>query len=114
VGLAATAAVLQAALRENLPPGWQRLADNTYALPSDVGQGPEVEGVYNAYMMASRASFIMWLPIMGLCLLGCGFVRDRGLQPPEEEKQIPEMAQDQVFTNQVKPASHNETVQMEK
>ncbi|KAH7313958.1 major facilitator superfamily domain-containing protein [Stachybotrys elegans] len=105
VGLAATAAVMQATLRDNLPPGWQRLADNTYALPSDVGHGPEVDGVYDAYMMASRAAFIMWLPMMGLCLLGCVFVRDRGLNPPEEK--TTDMVQDEALTDQV-PVSDTE------
>jgi MFS family permease len=94
VGLAATAAVMQATLRESLPSGWERLADNTYALPSDVGHGQEAEGIYDAYMMASRAAFILWLPMMGLCLLGCVFVRDRGLEPLEDETETPRTAQD--------------------
>lgn len=42
------------------------------------------EGALNAYMAASRAVFILMVPLMGLCLVGCLFVKDNGLKRPEE------------------------------
>lgn len=84
VGLAVSAAVLQAALRARLPPEYAYLAESTYAFPSDLGTDPAAEAVRDAYMYASRAVFIMQIPLMGLVLLGCAFIRDRGLEPPDD------------------------------
>lgn len=82
VGLAVSAAVLQASLRARLPPEYAYLADSTYALPADpVSEGGNWEGVLDAYMYASRAVFILQVPLIGICLLGCLLVRDRGLEP---------------------------------
>ncbi|KAI1842320.1 hypothetical protein JX266_011488 [Neoarthrinium moseri] len=81
-GLAISAAVLQAALRANLPQEYSYLAEDTYSLPKL--EGPGFDGVLDAYMAASRAVFILQVPLIGACFLGCVFVRDRGLQPPEE------------------------------
>lgn len=81
-GLAISAAVLQTTLRAHLPAQFAYLAESTYALPSLTGDN--LEAVLNAYMAASHAVFILQVPLIGLCLLGCLLVRDRGLQPPEE------------------------------
>lgn len=81
-GLAASAAVLQAALRANLPAEYRYLADNTYSLPK--AQGPDFDAVLDAYMAASRAVFMLQLPLVALCLIGCLFVKDRGLEPQED------------------------------
>lgn len=81
-GLAISAAVLQAALRANLPAENAYLAEDTYSLPKLAGPG--YDDVLDAYMAASRAVFILQVPLIGICLLGCFFVRDRGLQPPKE------------------------------
>lgn len=81
-GLAASAAVLQAALRANLPADYRYLADNTYSLPK--AQGPDFDAVLDAYMAASRAVFMLQLPLVALCLVGCLFVKDRGLEPQED------------------------------
>ncbi|KAI9150553.1 MFS transporter M2 [Paramyrothecium foliicola] len=91
VGLAATAAVMQATLRKSLPVEWQALANNTYALPSDFGDRPGVEGVYEAYMMASRAAFIMWLPMI------------------EEKEKTPETAQVEVLNTEAGTVGHVES-----
>jgi hypothetical protein len=40
--------------------------------------------VLDAYMAASRALFIMWVPIMAVCWASCVFVKDRGLTRPDE------------------------------
>ncbi|KAH8202478.1 hypothetical protein TruAng_003378 [Truncatella angustata] len=83
-GLAISAAVLQAALRAHLPVEYSYLAEDTYSLPKF--EGPGFDAVLDAYMAASRAVFILQVPLIGTCLLGCLFVKDRGLQPPEEPK----------------------------
>ncbi|KAH8653488.1 major facilitator superfamily domain-containing protein [Xylariales sp. PMI_506] len=83
-GLAISAAVLQAALKANLPAEYAYLAQDTYSLPTI--DGPGRDGVLDAYMAASHAVFILQVPLMGACLLGCFFVRDRGLQPIDEPK----------------------------
>ncbi|KAK7990956.1 hypothetical protein PG990_015236 [Apiospora arundinis] len=93
-GLAVSGAVLQAALRSRLPPAYAYLADKTYVTPpADVLSGtagsgspdPDAVLVGGAYVAASRAVFILQIPLIGLCLLGCAFIRDRGLQPLEDK-----------------------------
>jgi MFS family permease len=81
-GLAISAAVLQAVLRANLPAEYSYLASDTYSLKSF--SGPGFDEVLDAYMAASRAVFILQVPLIGTCFLGCFFVKDRGLQPPAE------------------------------
>ncbi|KAI1326031.1 putative MFS transporter [Xylariaceae sp. FL0255] len=83
VGLALSAAVLQAALRSNLPAEYRYLASNTYALPTI--QGPDFNSVLDAYAAASHTVFIVQLPLIGICLLSCAFLKDLGLQPREED-----------------------------
>ncbi|KAH7038050.1 major facilitator superfamily domain-containing protein [Microdochium trichocladiopsis] len=92
VGLAVSASVLQAGLRASLPRGFASLAGSTYAVPSREallelagGDAGAVEQVLDAYMAASRWVFILQVPLMGLCLLGCFLVRDRGMGPHEGE-----------------------------
>ncbi|KAL1835931.1 hypothetical protein VTK73DRAFT_5260 [Phialemonium thermophilum] len=98
VGLAVSAAVLQATLRKKLPSGHGDLAaDSTYAVP-DLSHLPAADAarVLDAYMDASHAVFELLIPIIGVCFLGCVFIRDRGLRyeedptpsaaPAEEEK----------------------------
>ncbi|KAK8007694.1 hypothetical protein PG989_001684 [Apiospora arundinis] len=96
-GLAVSGAVLQAALRSRLPPAYAYLADKTYVTPpTDVlsgggggggggSPGPDAVLVGGAYVAASRAVFILQIPLIGLCLLSCTFIRDRGLQPLEDK-----------------------------
>lgn len=81
-GLAISAAVLQARLRSALPAEYAYLADSTYSIPHFPGGFP-VE-VLDAYMAASRAVFILQVPLIGLCLLVMVFIRDRGLEPVED------------------------------
>lgn len=40
--------------------------------------------VLSAYMAASRAVFLMQIPLIGTCFLLCIFIKDRGLQPAED------------------------------
>ena len=81
-GLAISAAVLQARLRSALPAEYQYLADSTYSLPDFSGGTPDA--VLDAYMEASHAVFILQVPMIGACLLGMIFIRDRGLEPVDD------------------------------
>lgn len=81
-GLAVSAAVLQARLRATLPTEYSYLSDSTYSLPDSARDNT---GVLDAYMAASHAVFILQVPLIGLCFLGTAFIRDRGLEPPEDK-----------------------------
>lgn len=83
VGLAVSAAVLQAALKRNLPPAFKHLANQSYSFPSNLSPADKSR-VLDAYMAGSRAVFILAVPLMGICLLGCLLIKDRGLEHPEE------------------------------
>lgn len=85
-GLATSAAILQARLRASLPPQYAYLADSTYSVP-DFGNAPIPSAVLDAYMAASRAVFILQVPLIGACLLCMIFVRDRGLEPIDDAVQ---------------------------
>ncbi|RKK11897.1 hypothetical protein BFJ66_g10928 [Fusarium oxysporum f. sp. cepae] len=80
-GLAVSAAVLQAQLRATLPTAYKSLASSTYVLPESMRQVP---AVLDAYMSASHSVFILQVPLIGLCLLGTAFIRDRGLEPVKD------------------------------
>ncbi|RGP62983.1 hypothetical protein FSPOR_8967 [Fusarium sporotrichioides] len=80
-GLAISAAVLQARLSATLPVGHKDLASSTYVLPDGMR---EKAGVLDAYMSASHSVFILQVPLIGACLLGTVFIRDRGLDPVKE------------------------------
>ena len=82
-GLAVSAALLQATLRIELPPPYSYLADSTYAIP-DL-RNADASSVLDAYMAASRAVFILQIPLIGICFIGCLLIRDRGLEPPNED-----------------------------
>ncbi|KDN68105.1 hypothetical protein CSUB01_09559 [Colletotrichum sublineola] len=78
-GLAVSAAVLQATLRAHLPAEFKYLASSSYSIPKLNEQDMSV--VLDSYMAASRAVFILQVPLIGLCLIGCLFVKDQGLHP---------------------------------
>lgn len=82
-GLAVSAAILQSTLRSNLPPGYKYLVDSTYTLPDRASVADaDWEQILTAYAKASRAVFILQVPLIGVCLLACVFIRDRGLEGP--------------------------------
>ncbi|EXJ85735.1 hypothetical protein A1O1_06103 [Capronia coronata CBS 617.96] len=81
-GLAVAAAVLQASLRASLPARFQYLAESTYARPN-LGSA-DMAVVLDAYMKAMRNVFIIQVPLIGLCLLGCLLITDQGLERPDE------------------------------
>ena len=86
-GLAASAAVLQAVLRVSLPEGYKDLAYMTYAVPEQSSvPAADWDALLLAYMKASNAVFILQVPLIGVGLLGCLFIRDRGLKYQTEEE----------------------------
>lgn len=82
-GLAVAAAVLQAALRSNLPAEYAYLANNAFYLPTSFASTAEREAVLDAYMAASHAVFILQVPLVAICFLTCIFVKDEGLEPTD-------------------------------
>lgn len=87
VGLAVSAAILQAVLKKNLPENYQYLAHSTYAIPNqDTVPEADWDVIVNAYIKASHAVFILHVPLVGLALLCCLFIKDKGLNKPEEKK----------------------------
>jgi MFS family permease len=86
VGLAISAAVLQSSLKRAMPPEFSSFV-SSYDTPNfaALGASPEqIHAVLQAYATASRTVFIMNVPFMALCLVGCLLIKDRGLQRPDE------------------------------
>ncbi|KAJ5498511.1 C6 transcription factor [Penicillium expansum] len=90
-GLAISAAVLQAALRSNLPTKFAYLAESSYSLPSRANiSATEWTSILLSYSKASHTVFVVQVPLIGVCFLACIFVRDRGLERPKEPEEIEE------------------------
>jgi len=90
VGLAISAAALQNSLKKAIPPEFSSFV-SSYDTPdfAALGASPEqIQDVLQAYATASRTVFIMNVPFMGLCLIGCLLIKDRGLQRPDEIKVV--------------------------
>ncbi|KAK2729092.1 major facilitator superfamily transporter [Colletotrichum kahawae] len=83
-GLAISAAILQATLRANLPAEFKYLSSSTYSIPQL--SSDDMSRVLDAYMAASRAVFTFQIPLVGLCLVGCLLIKDRGLEPIDDTK----------------------------
>lgn len=89
VGLAVSSAILANVLKSSLPPRLSSVANSTFAAPNLSTFSPaDREIVANAYADASRAVFIWCVPLTGLCLVLCIFIKDHGLIR-EEEKEAP-------------------------
>lgn len=56
----------------------------------------EKEEVLDSYMSASHAVFLLWVPLMGACLLLCFLIEDKGLTRPEEKSQVQEASGSQT------------------
>ena len=80
-GLAISAAVLQARMREALPSGYEYLAHSTYSVPKGLPGS-----VLDAYMAGSHAVFLLQLPLICICFIGTLFIRDEGLQSKEDKE----------------------------
>ncbi|KAK1909468.1 hypothetical protein P3342_007637 [Pyrenophora teres f. teres] len=88
VGLAVSAQVMQSSLRNSLPSHLRSLVSSSYSIPSFNNlPSADIEALLNAYMTGSHNVFLVLAPFMGLCLLGCFLVKDRGLARKEEVKE---------------------------
>lgn len=86
VGLACSSQLLQSSLRRALPAELRPLVVSSYKLPSIDSLSPtQASQVEAAYAQASHDVFISMVPIMGLCLVICIFIKDRGLSTKEEK-----------------------------
>lgn len=87
VGLACSSQLLQSSLRKALPAELRPLVASSYKLPDidslSTSQAIQVE---TAYAQASNDVFISMVPIMGLCLVLCVFIKDRGLSTKEAKQ----------------------------
>jgi len=85
VGLAISAAALQDSLHSAMPAEFRSLSLSSYDTADFNSLNPrQIVQILQAYATASRTVFILNVPFMGLCLLGCFFIEDRGLQRPGE------------------------------
>jgi hypothetical protein len=88
-GLAMSAAIYGGVLRNTVSPNLAALGRlSVYAAPNlSLLSAPDRESMLDAYMAASKAVFIFYVPLMGLCLLSLFLVKDRGLSNPDDEKE---------------------------
>lgn len=86
VGLAFSSQIMQSTLRKALPDDLRPLVQSSYDLPQGLTAAQLVE-IQDAYARASRSVFIYMTPVIGLCLILCVFIRDRGLSRKEERQQ---------------------------
>jgi MFS family permease len=97
VGLAISAAALQNSLHSAMPVEFRSLALSSYDMPAfETLDQAQIRHILQAYATASRTVFIMNVPFMVLSLLGCLFIKDRGLVRPGEEDQEVELAAGRV------------------
>lgn len=75
---------MQSTLRAHLPARLSYVAKSSYANP--VVPSSDLQIVLDAHMSASHAVFILQAPLIGLCLLGCFMIKDKGLQSPEDPR----------------------------
>lgn len=87
VGLACSSQLLQSSLRRALPTELRPLVASSFKLPDIVNlpasQAAQLEA---AYAQASHDVFISMVPIIGLCLVLCVFIKDRGLSTKEAKQ----------------------------
>lgn len=108
IGLAVSAAVLQATLRKKLPAAYvDEIASRPYAVP-DLAKFPvaDADAILDAYMAASHAVFTLLVPLIGLCFIGCVLIRDRGLQGPKPDAPVP-------VINAVRESMHEQSTSLD-
>jgi len=93
IGLVISAVTLQNKLKADLPEDFKHLALSTYSTPDLSMVSVDTRNkVLDAYAHASKTVFILNVPFIALCLLGCILVKDNGLARKEEvtvEKELP-------------------------
>lgn len=79
---------MRAALPADLPESLKtQVLDGSWsAAEAEEGGGVWVDGILEAKMKGVRAVFIMLVPMMAVCLLGCVWVPDRVLRGDEGER----------------------------
>lgn len=93
IGLAISAAALQSSLHKAMPLEFHKLALSAYDTPDfEMLDHRQIRQILQAYATASRTIFIMNVPFMVLCLLGCVFIKDRGLERPGEASEVVELS----------------------
>ena len=91
IGLAISTAIYSSSLHSHLPANLpasitNSIRESTFATPNltdvdDLARGQ----VLDAYLSASNSVFIMWVAVIGVCVVLMIFVKDKGLQRKEEQ-----------------------------
>ena len=77
-GVAVSANVLQSGLKNALPEAYASIANSAYSIPKNLD--PTILAVIiPAFEHASHNVFLANIPVIAICLVGCIFVKDRGL-----------------------------------
>lgn len=86
VGLACSSQLLQSSLRKSVPANLAPLVSSSYHLPdlSDLSSEERAQ-IAQAYAKASHIVFVSFAPMMGVCLIICVFIKDRGLARKKEK-----------------------------
>ena len=109
VGLALSSAVFSNVLKKRLnslstplPESFkEKILDSMLHVPDlSMLMNVEKEEVLNAYMSGSKAVFILGVPIMGVCLLLCFLIKDKGLTRPEEKTQVQDISSSEVVAGE--------------
>ncbi|KAK4498724.1 hypothetical protein PRZ48_009234 [Zasmidium cellare] len=88
VGLAISAAVMQASLAAALPEELSYIASSTYSRVNlDSYTMDERNQILDAYSSALKTVFIWLTPLVGLCLILCLLIKDHGLEQKEATKE---------------------------
>ncbi|EUC35742.1 hypothetical protein COCCADRAFT_24304 [Bipolaris zeicola 26-R-13] len=89
VGLAVSAATLQSSLYNAMPVEFRPLMLSSYDTPPfETMDDRQIRLILKAYATASRTVFIVNVPLMVLCLMGCFLIKDEGLMHQQEDKGI--------------------------
>ncbi|RFU24666.1 hypothetical protein B7463_g11667, partial [Scytalidium lignicola] len=96
IGLAMSSAIYSNVLTNavtspstNLPFGFAaQILDSILYVPNlDSLTAEQKNVVLDSYMASSHVVFIMWVPMMGVCLLLCSLIKDKGLKRPGEDEE---------------------------
>lgn len=116
VGLAISSAIQANVLKSSLPARLSAVANSSFAAPK-LSAFPAADRaiIGSAYAQASRAVFIYCVPVIGICLLLCAFVKDNGLQREEEKvSATPPSEQDEEAAQAATAIEKDHTEQDEK
>lgn len=88
IGLAVSSAILANTLRAALPGDLANVANSSFAAPKlSEFSSDQQRLIVQGYTLASRNVFIWCVPLAGICLVLCVFIKDRGLKRKEEIEQ---------------------------